>query len=143
MPNLKYKKLAKFRILLKLHKPNKFGIRPLINCSNTTLSVLSKILDYIFKPIVMKHFSFIKDSQNLIQLTSKVRYKDNEKLYSADFESLYTNIPLDKAIDIIMQMVSSYTFNDISNKAIFEILKLVLLNNYFTFKCDSSTIFLL
>ena len=143
LPNLKYKKLAKFRILLKLHKPNKFGIRPLINCSNTTLSVLSKILDYIFKPIVMKHFSFIKDSQNLIQLTSKVRYKDNEKLYSADFESLYTNIPLDKAIDIIMQMVSSYTFNDISNKAIFEILKLVLLNNYFTFKCDSLTFFLL
>jgi len=143
MPNLKYKKLAKFRILIKLHKPNKCGIRPLINCSNTTLSVLSKILDFIFKPIVMKHFSYIKDSQNLIQLTSKVRYEENLKLYSADFESLYTNIPLDKSIDIIMQMVSIYKFNDISIEAIFEILKLVLLNNYFSFKFDSSTTFLL
>ncbi len=108
MPNLKYKKLAKFRILIKLHKPNKFGVRPLINCSNTTLSVLSKILDFIFKPIVMKHFSYIKDSQNLIQLTKNVKYEDNLKLYSADFESLYTNIPLNKSIDIIMQMISTY-----------------------------------
>ena len=116
---------------------------PLINRSNTTLSVLSKILDFIFKPIVMKHFSYIKDSQNLIQLTSKVRYEENLKLYSADFESLYTNIPLNKSIDIIMQMVSIYKFNDISIKAIFEILKLVLLNNYFSFKFSSSTTILL
>ncbi len=143
MANLKYKKLAKFRILLKLHKPNKCGIRPLVNCSNTTLSVLSKILDFIFKPIVMKHFSYIKDSQNLIQLTSKVKYNDNLKLYSADFESLYTNIPLDKAIIIIMDMVSIYKFNDISNVAIFEILNLVLLNNYFSFKHNTLTTFLL
>ena len=143
MPNLKYKKLAKFRILLKLHKPKKFGVRPLINCSNTTLTVLSKILDFIFKPIVMKHFSYIKDSQNLIQLTSKVRYDENKKLYYADFESLYTNIPLNKAIIIIMQMVSVYKFNDFSNKAIFKILNLVLLNNYFSFKHNQSTTFLL
>ena len=56
------KKLAKFGILVKLHKPNKFGIRPLINCSNTTLSPISKLIDFYLKPIMSSHFSFIKDS---------------------------------------------------------------------------------
>ena len=42
-----------------------------------------------------------------------------------------------------MQMVSPYTFNEISNKAFSKILQLVLLNNYLAFECDSSTTFLL
>lgn len=143
LSNLKYKKLAKFSILIKLHKLNKFGVRPLINCSNTTLTILSKLLDFIFKPIVMEHFSFIKDSQNLIQLTKKIRYEENVKLYSADFESLYTNIPLQKAIIIIMQLISLYNFSEISNYAIYQILKLVLLNNYFSFRHNNGLTFFL
>jgi len=141
--NLQNKKLANFRILLKLHKINKFGIRPLINCSNTTLSVISKILDFIFKPLVSKHFSYIKDSQNLIQLTSDIPFKKGLKLFSADFESLYTNIPLDKAIDIIMQMISSNISTEISTHAIFKFLQLVLLNNYFYYRNNNKFSFFL
>ena len=137
------RKLAKFRALIKLHKPNKFGIRPLINCSNTTLEVISKTLDYYFKPIVLKHFSYIKDSQNLIQLTNKIQYKKNLSLFSADFESLYTNIPLEKSIIIIMQMVSSSTSVDMSPHAIYKFLRLVLLNNYFYFEHNNLFTFFL
>ncbi len=141
--NLENKKLANFRILIKLHKVNKFGIRPLINCSNTTLSVISKTLDFIFKPIVSQHFSYIKDSQNLIQLTSDKPYKKGLKLFSADFESLYTNIPLDKAIDIIMQMIPPNISTEISNHAIYKFLQLVLLNNYFYYKNNNNLSFFL
>ena len=143
LSNLKFKKLASFRILIKLHKTNKFGIRPLINCSNTTLSIISKILDFYFKPIVKEHFSFIKDSQNLIQLTKNISYDNKEKLYSADFESLYSNIPLDKSINIIMEIVSPFFKNDISSHAIFKFLQLVLKNNYFSFKHNNSHTFFL
>ena len=135
--NIYSKKLANFRILLKLHKENKFGIRPLINCSNTTLSVFSKTFDYYFKPFMINHFSYLKDSQNLIQKTKDKIYDNNLKLYSADFESLYTNIPLEKSIDIIMQLVSKMKLIDISSFAIYKFLKLVLLNNYFYFKRDN------
>ena len=143
MPKLINKKLANFRILIKLHKINKFGVRPLINCSNTTLSVISKTLDFYFKPIVSKHFSFIKDSQNLIQLTNNIIYDNKFSIFSADFESLYTNIPLDKSIEIIMQMVSTYISVDISPHAIFKFLKLILLNNYFYFKQNKLNTFFL
>ena len=107
-PKIFYKKLANFRILMKLHKPNKFGIRPLVNCSNTTLSIISKTIDYFLKPLMINHYTYIKDSQNLIQLTRNKKYDNNLKLYSADFESLYTNIPLDKSIQIIMDMSAKY-----------------------------------
>ena len=143
LPKLSNKKLAKFRALIKLHKPNKFGIRPLINCSNTTLAVISKTLDYFFKPIVFKHFSYIKDSQHLIQLTEGIKYKKGLKLFSADFESLYTNIPLDKSINIIMQMVSTSISVDISPHAIYKFLQLVLLNNYFYYEHNNLITFFL
>ena len=141
--NLKNKRLAKFRILVKLHKKDKFGVRPLINCSNTTLSIVSKILDYCFKPIVSNHFSYIKDSQNLIQLSRNKCFKKDLSIYSADFESLYTNIPLEKSIDIIMEMVSNNITTDISSYAIYKFLQLVLLNNYFYLKHNNNYTFFL
>ena len=74
--NLIDKKLPKFRLLPKLHKA-KFGIRPLINCSKTILEVISKTLDFYMKPIAAKHFSYLKDSQNLIQLTQNQTFPSN------------------------------------------------------------------
>ena len=115
----------------------------MINCSKTTLSVISKTLDFFLKPIMMKHFTYIKDSQNLIQLTTDKIYDKKLKIFSADFESLYTNIPLDKSIDIIMLMVSSNNLVEISNVAIYKFLQLVLLNNYFCFKHNNLYTFFL
>ena len=42
-----------------------------------------------------------------------------------------------------MQMVSVYKFNEISSYAIFEMLKLVLHNNYFSFEHNNLSTFLL
>ena len=64
--NINYKKIPSFRILPKLHK-DKFGVRPLVNCSNTILSILSIFIDFYLKPLVQKHYSYLKDSQHLIQ----------------------------------------------------------------------------
>ena len=108
-----HKKLANFKILPKLHK-NKFGIRPLVNCSNSISSAISKILDFFFKPLVTNHYSYIKDSQDLILKTTNKKFSNNIKLFSADFESLYTNIPLDDCIEIITTIISKYEFYHIS-----------------------------
>ena len=42
---LKNKKQSNFKILLKLHK-SKFGVRPLVNCSNSVTSCISKIFRF-------------------------------------------------------------------------------------------------
>ena len=70
-----------------------------------TLEVISKTLDFYMKPVAAKHFSFLKDSQNLIQLTQNLTFTENSKLLTADFDSLYSNIPIDKSIEIISDMM--------------------------------------
>lgn len=142
-PKIHSKKLASFSIMPKLHKHEKFGIRPLINCSFTTLSVISKFIDFFLKPIVNKHFTYIKDSQNLIQLTEKTIIDKNTDIYSADFESLYTNIPIDKALEITIETISKYNYEEFDSFGFYSLLKLVLKNNYFYFKCNNKYYFYL
>lgn len=127
------KSLPNFRIMPKLHK-TKLGIRPLINCSKSISSILSKLLDFYFKPIVQKQYSYIKDSQDLILKNINKKFEKNSQLYSADFESLYTNIPIDDCIHIISIIVSNYSFYEVNTVAFNVLLKLLLKNSYFFYK---------
>lgn len=138
----KNKKLANFRILPKLHK-NKLGIRPLVNCSNSISSGISKILDFFFKPLVSNHYSYIKDSQDLLLKTKDLKLDNNIKLFSADFESLYTNIPLDECIEIITLMISEHSCFHISIVGFNSLLKLLLKNSYFFYKCNDKILYFL
>ena len=83
--------IGKFRVLAKVHK-NKFGIRPIINSTNTPTYNLCKLVEYILSPFVKEFSSFIQDSQNLIQDLDNKHFPPNVKLLSADIEALYTNI---------------------------------------------------
>ena len=138
----KNKKLANFRILPKLHK-NKLGIRPLVNCSNSISSGISKILDFFFKPLVSNHYSYIKDSQDLLLKTKDLKFDKNIKLFSADFESLYTNIPLDECIEIITLIISEHSCFHISIVGFNSLLKLLLKNSYFFYKCNDKILYFL
>jgi hypothetical protein len=125
-------KIGKFRILPKLHK-KKLGIRPIINCKNTTNEILSRFIDMILQPIVKKQEFYIKDSQNLIQITKNLVFKNKCYLYSADFESLYTNIPFNDAITIVCDFVKQEKVDGVSAFAFHQILSFILKNNFFTF----------
>jgi hypothetical protein len=126
--------IGKFRVLAKLHK-NKFGLRPIINCINTPSYNLCKLVEYILHPFIKNFISFIQDSQNLIQDLDDRFFPSNVKFISADFESLYTNIDLNLALNIIMDFskdkldeshINIYAFN--------KILRLIFENNIFCFK---------
>ena len=121
------------RFLPKLHK-KKFGIRPIINCRNTVTSVIASVIDFILKPLASSQPSFLKDSQNLIQLTCNLKYNSHSKLYTADFESLYQNIPLDEAIIIISDIIKKYHYDHFTTFGFYSLLKFLLKNNYFYFK---------
>ena len=128
-------KIGKFRFLAKLHKQD-FGIRPIINCKNHLTQNISIFFDNLLKPIIENSRSYIKDSQNLIQLCEKMNHKKQLELYSCDFSTLYTNIKLNDAI--YYTMVSLVDNNKIDNlhvsiTGLFELLNLVLNNNVFSF----------
>jgi hypothetical protein len=126
--------IGKFRVLAKLHK-NKFGLRPIINCINTPTYNLCKLVEYILHPFIKNFISFIQDSQNLIQDLDDRYFPSKVKFISADFESLYTNIDLNLALNIITDFskdkldeshINIYAFN--------KILRLIFENNIFCFK---------
>ena len=128
-------KIGKFRFLAKLHKQD-FGIRPIINCKNHITQNISIFFDSLLKPIIENSRSYIKDSQNLIQLCEKMVYSETLELYSCDFSTLYTNIDLQDAIYYtIHSLVSSDKIDNghVTITGLFELLNLVLNNNVFSF----------
>ena len=126
-------KLGKFRILVKLHK-DKFGVRPIINSINHPTSNLSYFIDLFLQPYVQNSESYIKDSQNLIQHCNNLEIGKISHKYSCDFESLYTNIITSDAIDTITEYFSRLINNfDFDIVGFNSILKIVLLNNIFSF----------
>ncbi len=132
------KKIGKFRILAKLHK-DKFGLRPIINCKNNLTSNISLLIDLILKPFVKEMPSFLQDSQHLLQDALKLnlsKFNTNDiLLISADFESLYTNIILPHALELITEFVSKkFHSKHLNIYAFHAFLKIVLFNNYFTYK---------
>ena len=70
----------------------------------------------------------------MILKTTNKKFSNNIKLFSADFESLYTNIPLDDCIEIITTIISKYEFYHISTVGFNILLKLLLKNSFFYFK---------
>jgi len=82
--------------------------------------------------------SFLQDSQHLLQDALKLVLKYNIEdilLISADFESLYTNIILFHALNIITEYVSkNFHSKHLNIFAFHSFLKIVLFNNFFKFK---------
>jgi hypothetical protein len=132
LPNLN-NKIGKFRFLAKLHK-EEFGIRPIINFKNHVTEKISMFFDNLLKPIITNTKSFIKDSQNLLQICNKINFNRKLELYSCDFNTLYTNIQLADAIYYTMDcLIETLDNTHFTPTGLFEMLKLVLLNNVFQF----------
>ena len=68
-------KLGKFNYMPKLHK-NKFGIRPVISQIRHPTSNVSNLINLILQPIVIKNETYLRNSQNLIQLCKDLKIKD-------------------------------------------------------------------
>ena len=71
----------------------------------------------------------------LIQKSQNIKFPKHSKLYSCDFESLYTNINLAHALIVICEFISrKFSSSEISSLGFYEILKLIFENNIFRFK---------
>ena len=78
--------------------------------------------------------SYIQDSQNLLQKCENLLIPDDSYLFSCDFESLYSNIDLNLALDKLTEfMKDKLCSQEISLIGFHEILKLVFFNNVFIY----------
>ena len=95
---------ARFYGLPKIHKAN-CPMRPIVSVCGTSTYNLAKYLIKILKVYVGHSSSFVKDSKDLMDKLQSIKLQDNEELILFDVSSLFTNIPVNQALDVINQLI--------------------------------------
>ena len=124
--------------LPKIHKPNfaqNFQFRPIFAAYNTASYKLSKFLVPILAPFTTSEYTTL-NSYAFVDKLSNI--PNNGKYYMASFdvESLFTNIPLQETIDIILKYLFTSDNNTViglSQKYFRELLQHSVLNSFFIF----------
>lgn len=119
--------------LPKLHK-NGIPLRPIVSCIQSPYENLSKFLKNILQNIINKNKYYIKDSVDLKTKIKNIPIPNNYTLVSLDVVSLYTNVPVELAKDIIRKKwdeIKKYT--DIPLTDFLEAIELTLRSTYFMY----------
>ena len=83
--------------LPKIHKEGA-PLRPIVNTIESPTYELARYVALNLKPLLGNIDSFIKYSSEFIKLLKRKRVEPNDILVSFDVVSIFTKIPLDKAI---------------------------------------------
>ena len=124
-------KPARIYGLPKLHKPDT-PLRPIVSSIGTYGYEISKLLSEILKPLTSNEF-IVKDSFSFVN--EILTLSDVQFMASFDIVSLFTNIPLQEAIDITLDKLfkDSTKVHNFSRRQLNKLLKLVLKENHFLF----------
>jgi hypothetical protein len=132
-------KISKFRATIKIHK-NPPKTRPVVSKCGTYLECISKWLDWKLQPLMKYLPSVIRDGQTLCDELIHTKFPSNAKLFTADAVSMYTNIDLDHAMEVMSLWLHSlpaeermWDFRDEIIDAILDGFNLVMRNNIFEF----------
>ncbi|XP_076396721.1 uncharacterized protein LOC143265924 [Megachile rotundata] len=90
--------------LPKIHKPN-IPLRPIISTIGSPTYKLSKYLTSVLKPLTGNTPSSITNSSHFISKIQDIRTLPHDILVSFDVQSLFTNVPIKKSIEIIQDKV--------------------------------------
>ena len=75
----------------------------------------------------------MQDTQSLVKLLEKEKFDESCNLFTVDFKSLYTNIPVKHAIELMKELVLEYKEVLTNADLIIDLLELVLENSLMVF----------
>ena len=93
--------------LKKLHK-NPISVRPIVSNVNSPTSNLSNFMDILLKPIVKTFPQILLNTTQLLLEIETLNIPNDSFLASLDVSALYTNIPTEESIDIIIKYLEDY-----------------------------------
>lgn len=123
---------ATFYATMKVHK-SPLKTRPIVSCSGSLLEAIGIWVDDKLQAIARSQRSYFKSSFDLKKELLSLRLPPNCLLFTADAQSMYTNIPTDRALMFIGRYLRSQHFDGVPIEALMEALRLVMKNNVFTF----------
>jgi len=132
LSNLNKFKIPHFYIIWKILKNPIVG-RPIVAGYNWILSPASIFVGHYLKEFCVKFESILQDSLSLVKILEKEKFDTDCFLFTVDFESLYTNIPVTHAIELMKELVFEY--RDVISNAdfIIDLLEIVLENSLMEF----------
>ena len=89
-----------FYIIWKILKNPPVG-RPIVARYNWILTTASIFVGYFLKEFYVKFDGILKDSLSLVKILEKTKFNLKSFMFTVDFESLYTNIPVLDAIEMM------------------------------------------
>ena len=132
---------AGFYLTLKAHKlkPGQnithLKSRPIVSCPGSLLHPLGIWTDRKLQSLAKQQISYFRNSFDLRQELCSTQYPTTAQLFTADAVSMYTNIPTNTAIMLIARHLHKKIPEERpkQNEALIAALKLVMLNNIFSF----------
>ena len=82
-------------------------LRPIVSCVNTFAYDLSAYLANILSPLTGKSEYTVTNSAHFVSTVSNETILDNEIMVSFDVESLFTNVPIDAAVQAALQKLEN------------------------------------
>jgi hypothetical protein len=120
--------------LPKIHKPD-IPLRPIVSSIGSPCYALAGFLHKILSPLAGRSESFVKNSGHFIQLLKPVNLRRQDTLVSFDVVSLFTNVPVDEALQVINnKLTNDNTLAErsiLKVEAIMELLDVCLRTTYF------------
>jgi hypothetical protein len=123
-----------FYLLMKVHKMP-LSSRGIISGSGSLLHALGTWVYAKLQCFAHRLPDYFKSSYELKKMLTSITIPPNTFLFTADAVSVYTNIPMTKALSFISNHIreTAHEFQDIPVEALVEALGIVMRNNVFTF----------
>ena len=83
---------------------DKLPIRPIISNIGTSTYQLAKYLAKLLSPLVNSEYT-VTSTRDFIEKIKNVKVPDGHQLIPCDVKSLFTNVPLQKTIGIILKRI--------------------------------------
>ena len=107
--------------------------RPFVAGYDWILTPASIFAGHFLKEFYCKFDSILTDSLSLVKFLENTTFDEDVFVFTIDFKSLYTNIPVDDAINSIKELVMEFK-NVIPNADfVVELLNVILKNSLMTF----------
>ena len=125
--------------LPKVHKDG-VPMRPIVSCSGSPTYRLAKDLARILTPLSGQTTYTVMNSTKFVERLQEVRIRPEDLLVSFDVTSLFTQVPIDEALEVVRaRLTKDPTLTDrtcIPVPQLVELIKLCLRSTYFQFKSN-------
>jgi hypothetical protein len=131
----------RFYMLPKIHKPRSKWPqpdrmpegRPIVSDTASESYEVASFIDYHLKPLSVRHFSYLKDTYDFVSKIRGQRVPAGCLLVTGDVTALYTNMTIDRMMDVTRGAFARYPVAGRPDARLLELLDLTLRSNDFVF----------